>query len=416
MRQLRRTRTLADESAEVELSLDDVEVVARGRVVERFLELEVELRRGPASALDTLAAILAADPDLAAVTSSKLERALAAAGAAAERHAAALQAPPAAAGPRSRCPAGARQRERPGRRIPRPRRRPGVDPPSPCRPRRPRPPHRLPRPRRMVRLRRARPRRRPRPAPTSGHLPRRPHPARQPSRQARLVSSSASRRASRPTTCSPRPAARCSGSTSPACWPGRPARATARTSRTSTACASPRAGCGPHGGSSATGFRANRTNGLRSRLRVLAGRLGAVRDLDVLIEAAVAHQAAPGRQGCGGLRAARRGVASRARGGTHRPRPRARQRGLPAPRRGVPGLRGHRGSRRRRAGEPGHAPPRPRHGRLAHLAGLRAGAGATSRSCAGRTSRPSTSCGSPASGCATRWSSSGRRWGRRWTS
>ena len=33
---------------------------------------------------------------------------------------------------------------------------------------------------------------------------------------------------------------------------------------------------------------------------------------------------------------------------------------------------------------------------------------ATSPSCAGRTSRRSTSCGSPASGCATRWSSSAR--------
>jgi CHAD domain-containing protein len=38
------------------------------------------------------------------------------------------------------------------------------------------------------------------------------------------------------------------------------------------------------------GFRADRTRRLRGRLRVLAGRLGAVRDLDVLIEAAAAHQ------------------------------------------------------------------------------------------------------------------------------
>jgi len=82
VRQLRRTRTLADESAEVELSLDDVAVVAGGRVVDEFIELEAELRRGPATALDALAAVLAGDPDLTAEPASKLERALAAAGAA----------------------------------------------------------------------------------------------------------------------------------------------------------------------------------------------------------------------------------------------------------------------------------------------------------------------------------------------
>jgi CHAD domain-containing protein len=45
------------------------------------------------------------------------------------------------------------------------------------------------------------------------------------------------------------------------------------------------------------GFRPDRTRRLRGRLRVLAGRLGAVRDLDVLIEAAAKHQAAlPARE------------------------------------------------------------------------------------------------------------------------
>ncbi len=82
VRQLRRTRTLADESAEVELSLDEVAVVTGGRVVDRFIELEAELRRGPATALDALAAVLAEDPDLAPEPASKLERALAAASAA----------------------------------------------------------------------------------------------------------------------------------------------------------------------------------------------------------------------------------------------------------------------------------------------------------------------------------------------
>ena len=42
------------------------------------------------------------------------------------------------------------------------------------------------------------------------------------------------------------------------------------------------------------GFRPNRTRRLRDRLRVVAGRLGAVRDLDVLLEAAEAHQATLG--------------------------------------------------------------------------------------------------------------------------
>jgi CHAD domain-containing protein len=41
-------------------------------------------------------------------------------------------------------------------------------------------------------------------------------------------------------------------------------------------------------------FRPSRTRRIRTRLRVLAGRLGAVRDLDVLIAAAEAHQAALG--------------------------------------------------------------------------------------------------------------------------
>jgi CHAD domain-containing protein len=82
IRQLRRTRTLADASAEVELSLDDVSVIAGGEVVDRFVELEAELRRGPATALDVLAAVFAGDPDLAPERASKLERALAAAKAA----------------------------------------------------------------------------------------------------------------------------------------------------------------------------------------------------------------------------------------------------------------------------------------------------------------------------------------------
>ncbi len=78
IRQLRRARTLASESLEVELSVDDVEIVARGRMIERFLELEVELKTGNEADLGEVAAILAADPALEPITTSKLERALAA--------------------------------------------------------------------------------------------------------------------------------------------------------------------------------------------------------------------------------------------------------------------------------------------------------------------------------------------------
>ena len=79
VRQLRRTRAMADAVAEVEVSVDEVEVVAGGRVVDRFVELEAELRRGPAEALEALEAALAADPDLVPETRSKLERAMGAA-------------------------------------------------------------------------------------------------------------------------------------------------------------------------------------------------------------------------------------------------------------------------------------------------------------------------------------------------
>ncbi len=78
IRQLRHARTLASETLEVELSVDEVEVVAGGRVIERFLELEVELKAGDEAGLGEVAAILAADPALEPVTTSKLERALAA--------------------------------------------------------------------------------------------------------------------------------------------------------------------------------------------------------------------------------------------------------------------------------------------------------------------------------------------------
>lgn len=76
VRQARRVRAVANETAEAELSLDEVEVMLGDRVIDRFTELEVELRRGPTESLGALAAVLAGDPDLAPERSSKLERAL----------------------------------------------------------------------------------------------------------------------------------------------------------------------------------------------------------------------------------------------------------------------------------------------------------------------------------------------------
>ena len=76
IRQLRRRRELTGGEATVELSLDEVDVVARSRVIDRFVELEIELVDGPETALADLAAALAAEPGLAPERDSKLETAL----------------------------------------------------------------------------------------------------------------------------------------------------------------------------------------------------------------------------------------------------------------------------------------------------------------------------------------------------
>lgn len=78
IRQLRRARTFAGDALEVELSVDDVEIVAGGRMIDRFLELEVELKSGDERGLAEIAALLGADDALEPVTTSKLDRALAA--------------------------------------------------------------------------------------------------------------------------------------------------------------------------------------------------------------------------------------------------------------------------------------------------------------------------------------------------
>lgn len=76
IRQLRRKRDLRSGETVVELSIDEVDVVAGSRVVDGFVELEVELVEGDEAALAALDALLATDPQLSAAGSSKLEAAL----------------------------------------------------------------------------------------------------------------------------------------------------------------------------------------------------------------------------------------------------------------------------------------------------------------------------------------------------
>lgn len=80
IRQLRRRRAFAAEGAELELSLDDVDVVSRGELVDRFTELEVELRSGDPAWLGRIAEVLEREEGLEAATTSKYEAALLALG------------------------------------------------------------------------------------------------------------------------------------------------------------------------------------------------------------------------------------------------------------------------------------------------------------------------------------------------
>jgi CHAD domain-containing protein len=89
IRQLRRKRIVRDGDTRVELSLDEVDVVARSRVIDRFVELEAELVKGAEERLSVLAEVFAADPALAPATGSKLEAAMAAVKAGPSWHAAA---------------------------------------------------------------------------------------------------------------------------------------------------------------------------------------------------------------------------------------------------------------------------------------------------------------------------------------
>ncbi len=76
IRQLRRKRVVRDGDTRVELSLDEVDVVSRSRVVDRFVELEAELVRGAEERLTSLADVFAADHALAPASGSKFEAAM----------------------------------------------------------------------------------------------------------------------------------------------------------------------------------------------------------------------------------------------------------------------------------------------------------------------------------------------------
>ena len=78
IRQLRHRRLLKAGESRVELSLDEVDVVSRGRIVRSFTELEAELVKGDSGLLVALAQRLDSETGLARSGHSKLEAALAA--------------------------------------------------------------------------------------------------------------------------------------------------------------------------------------------------------------------------------------------------------------------------------------------------------------------------------------------------
>lgn len=76
IRQLRRVRQLRAGNTRAELSVDEVEVVGNGRVLDSFEELEVELKGGDEAPLSALADLLDRNDDLRPVSRSKLEQAM----------------------------------------------------------------------------------------------------------------------------------------------------------------------------------------------------------------------------------------------------------------------------------------------------------------------------------------------------
>ena len=80
IRQLRHRRQLRSDGGRVELSLDEVDVVQRGRIVRSFTELEAELLKGDPSLLGDLARQLDREDGLVRSEHSKLDEALGALG------------------------------------------------------------------------------------------------------------------------------------------------------------------------------------------------------------------------------------------------------------------------------------------------------------------------------------------------
>jgi CHAD domain-containing protein len=76
IRQLRRVRRLEAGASRAELSLDEVEVFGNDTLLERFDELEVELKKGGEEPLEALADLFDRDEVLRAVSGSKLDRAV----------------------------------------------------------------------------------------------------------------------------------------------------------------------------------------------------------------------------------------------------------------------------------------------------------------------------------------------------
>jgi CHAD domain-containing protein len=76
LRQLRRVRLMQAAESTAELSVDEVEVIGRGGLLDKFEELEVELKSGDETALSAVVAILDGDPALQKQSRSKLDRAI----------------------------------------------------------------------------------------------------------------------------------------------------------------------------------------------------------------------------------------------------------------------------------------------------------------------------------------------------
>jgi len=93
IRQLRHKRVIKAGTSRAELSLDDIDVVAGGRIVGSFVDIEAELVKGDEAILAEIAGTMDAEAGLTRATTSKLEMALALVGPSGDH------APPAAAEP-----------------------------------------------------------------------------------------------------------------------------------------------------------------------------------------------------------------------------------------------------------------------------------------------------------------------------